>query len=317
MIVDLPSTNTETVSKRLLSLREDVGAMALGRVLTLVIPVDEALVDQAVDIANEASRQHPCRVLALVTGNPRGKARLDAQIRVGGDAGASEVVVLRMYGPLAKHGRSVATPLLLADSPIVVWWPGDSPTDPSADPIGAIAQRRITDAAAAKRPHRRLSELAAAYAGGDTDLAWTRVTLWRGRLAAALDQAPYESVTSATVTGAGDSPSALLLAAWLEHFLRCPVSIASSPSGTGIISVQLDRASGPVVLDRPRGKVATLVQPGQPDRIIALPPRSDAECLSDELRRLDADEVYADTLVRGLGKVSGRKIGSTTKETTR
>ena len=126
MIVDLPSTNTETVSKRLLSLREDVGAMALGRVLTLVIPVDEALVDQAVDIANEASRQHPCRVLALVTGNPRGKARLDAQIRVGGDAGASEVVVLRMYGPLAKHGRSVATPLLLADSPIVAWWPGDS-----------------------------------------------------------------------------------------------------------------------------------------------------------------------------------------------
>lgn len=65
------------------------------------------------------------------------------------------------------------------------------------------------------------------------------------------------------------------------------------------------------------GKVATLVQPGQPDRIIALPPRSDAECLSDELRRLDADEVYADTLVRGLGKVSGRKNGTTTKETTR
>ncbi|CCI54570.1 glucose-6-phosphate dehydrogenase assembly protein OpcA [Nostocoides jenkinsii] len=317
MIVDLPSTNTETVSKRLLSLREDVGAMALGRVLTLVIPVDEALVDQAVDIANEASRQHPCRVLALVTGNPRGKARLDAQIRVGGDAGASEVVVLRMYGPLAKHGRSVATPLLLADSPIVAWWPGDSPADPGEDPIGAIAQRRITDAAAAKRPHRRLAELAAAYAGGDTDLAWTRVTLWRGRLAAALDHAPYESVTSATVTGAGDSPSALLLAAWLEHFLQCPVTIASSPSGTGIISVQLDRPSGPVVLDRPRGKVATLVQPGQPDRIIALPPRSDAECLSDELRRLDADEVYADTLVRGLGKVSGRKNGTTTKETTR
>ena len=31
----------------------------------------------------------------------------------------------------------------------------------------------------------------------------------------------------------------------------------------------------------------------------------------------DADEVYADTLVRGLGKVSGRKNGTTTKETTR
>lgn len=55
-----------------------------------------------------------------------------------------------------------------------------------------MAQRRITDAAAAKRPHRRLAELAQNYADGDTDLAWTRITLWRARLAAALDQPPLK-----------------------------------------------------------------------------------------------------------------------------
>lgn len=307
MIVDLPSTSTATVSKRLISLRDDVGAMALGRVLTLVIVVDEALVDAAVDIANEASRQHPCRVIALVQANARGTARLDAQIRVGGDAGASEVVVLRMYGALAKQGRSVATPLLLADSPIVVWWPGDSPADPSGDPIGAMAQRRITDAAAAKRPHRRLAELAQNYADGDTDLAWTRITLWRARLAAALDQPPFEKVESAVVTGAGDSPSAYLLAAWLEHALKTPVRIESVASGWGIVGVRLERASGPIELTRPRGNSATLIAAGQPDRQIALPHRSDAECLADELRRLDADEVYAEALVKGLPKLTQRR----------
>ena len=37
MIVDLPSTTTAAVNKRMVQLRNDVGAMTLGRVLTLVI----------------------------------------------------------------------------------------------------------------------------------------------------------------------------------------------------------------------------------------------------------------------------------------
>ena len=307
MIVDLPSTSTSEVTKRLISLREDVGSMALGRVLTLVIPVGEADVDHAVTIAHDASHQHPCRVIALVSGNPRGATRLDAQIRVGGDAGASEIIILRMYGPLARQGRAVATPLLLADSPIVVWWPGASPTDPSADPLGALAQRRITDSARARHPHRRLEELASHYAAGDTDLAWTRVTLWRGRLAAALDQPPYEPVDAVTVVGAGDSPSAYLLAGWLGQALQCPTTITSARSGSGIISVHLERASGAIDMARPAGDSAQLRQPGQPDRAIVLPHRSDAECLADELRRLDPDEVYASALVHGIPTVVVRR----------
>ena len=37
MIVDLPDTNTSKVSKALVKIREEGGAVALGRVLTLVI----------------------------------------------------------------------------------------------------------------------------------------------------------------------------------------------------------------------------------------------------------------------------------------
>ncbi|WP_048555936.1 glucose-6-phosphate dehydrogenase assembly protein OpcA [Nostocoides japonicum] len=306
MIVDLPNTTTAEVSKKLVRLRDDVGAMALSRVLTLVVAVDETDVEAAVETANLASHQHPCRIVVVAAGNRRGTARLDAQIRVGGDAGASEVVVMRLYGALTGHGRSVVTPLLLADSPIVAWWPTWVPPDPSKDPIGEMASRRITDlAASTSKPKPALRRLAASYTPGDTDLAWTRITLWRGLLAAALDQAPYEPVTAVTVTGAPDSASVDLLGAWLGGRLRCPVTLARSRSGTGLIGVRLVRRSGDVDLVRPPdGNVATLSQVGQPERTLSLPHRSDAECLADELRRLDPDEVYADALVRGMQRVT-------------
>jgi glucose-6-phosphate dehydrogenase assembly protein OpcA len=300
VIIDLPDTNTATLSRKIVELRETGGAIALGRVMTLIIVTDDGPAESAIRAANDASREHPCRVLAVVRGNKRGTSRLDAQIRVGGDAGASEVLVLRLYGPLADHGDSVVVPFLLPDAPVVAWWPGAPPERPSEDPIGSMAQRRITDAAATQRPLKTLEHSAASHVPGDTDLAWSRITLWRGLLAAAFDQPPYEPVRSAVVTGGSDSPSAELMAAWLTLTLRCPVSRTRTPAGTGLISVVFDRESGPVELVRPEGNVATLHQPGQPDRRISLPPRADRDCLAEELRRLDPDDIYAEVLTEGL-----------------
>jgi glucose-6-phosphate dehydrogenase assembly protein OpcA len=302
MIVDLPSTTTAAVSKKMVELRNDVGAMTLGRVLTLVIVVDEAEADEAIEAANDASRQHPSRIIALVQGSKRGASRLDAQIRVGGDAGASEVIVLRLHGALAGHGDSVLVPMLLPDSPVVAWWPKTAPHDVYASPIGQMAQRRITDAAEARRPRTELKRRADTYRPGDTDLAWTRITLWRGLLAAALDQPPYEPVVSATVTGAGDSPSTDLLAGWLAQALNCPVTRARTPAGTGMVSVRLERRTDSIAFRRPDGAVATLTQTGQPVRRISLNRRPLADCLAEELHRLDPDQTYADTLTKGVSK---------------
>lgn len=300
MIIDLPGTTTAAINRRMVELRESGGAVALGRVLTLVILIDDGDVEEAVEAANHASREHPCRVLVMAAGSRRGTSRLDGQIRVGGDAGASEVVVLRMYGELAGHPDTILTPLLLPDTPIVAWWPGDPPADPSLDPVGAMAQRRITDSAMAARPSAALRRLATCHHGGDTDLAWTRITRWRTLLAAALDQAPFEQVTRATVTGASDSPSTDLMAAWLAWALKCPVQRKRTPAGGGIVGVRLERASGPVELVRPDGQVATLNQPGQPPRRVALARRATDDCLAEELRRLDPDDVLADVLAKGL-----------------
>jgi glucose-6-phosphate dehydrogenase assembly protein OpcA len=89
VIIDLPDTTVSQVAKQLVKVREEGGAVALGRVLTLVISARNGVAEAAIDAANDASREHPMRVIVLTTGD--GKARLDAQIRIGGDAGASEV----------------------------------------------------------------------------------------------------------------------------------------------------------------------------------------------------------------------------------
>lgn len=308
MIIDLPKTTSAAVSKKLVTLRNDVGAMTLGRVLTLVIVVDDHDADEVIEAANEATRQHPSRIVVVVAGDRRGSNRMDAQIRLGGDAGASEIVILRLFGALANHGQSVVVPLLLADSPVVVWWPHDAPADLRKDPMAQMASRRITDAAEASSPLNNLKRRAETYQPGDTDLSWTRITLWRGLLAAALDGPPYERVTEAVVAGAKDSPSSDLLAAWLGQALKVPVRRVRTDAGSGVVSVRLDRPGGPIDLVRPDGTVATLSQPGQPDRRISLKRRGLAECVADELRRLDADEVYADTLCKGLATLTAARL---------
>ena len=312
MIVDLPSTSVGAVAAKLRDLRDAAGAMALSRVLTLVVLVDAAHADQALTVATRATYQHPSRIVAIVEGTDRGEAQIDAEIRLGGDAGASEIIVLRLSGGVVAHAESVVLPLLLPDSPIVAWWPYGAPDNPAADPVGALAQRRITDAEHAPDPAKAVAARAAVYAPGDTDLVWTRTTKWRGILAAALEQPPFESVTRVTVCGGLDSGSTDLLAGWLGSKLGCPVVRGRAPAGSGLLSVRLDRPSGPIDLVRPDGLIAILAHPGQPVRRLALARRTDEECLSDELARLDPDEVYEETLRKGLPLLTGEALMTVT-----
>jgi glucose-6-phosphate dehydrogenase assembly protein OpcA len=261
--------------------------------------------EEAIEAANDASREHPMRVIVLsrhLTPEPDEASRLDGQIRVGGDAGASEVVLLRAYGDVASDEEGLVMSLLLPDAPVVVWWPSNPPSKPSASPLGKIAQRRITDAAETADPVNALSTLGENYAPGDTDFAWTRLTLWRAQLAAVLDQPPYEPVDSVAVTGSADSPSTELLAAWLRLQLDAPVELVmTDPEQTsGIHGVRLDRAGGSIELSRGQDNVATLVQPNQPTHTISLPRRNLRDCLAEELRRLDPDDLFGEVVQKGL-----------------
>jgi glucose-6-phosphate dehydrogenase assembly protein OpcA len=306
VIVDLPDTTIAKVSRALVTIRSEGGAVALGRVLTLVISTTRANAEEVIRAANDASREHPMRVLVVVhePGGLAAPAGLDAQIRVGGDAGASEVVVLRVAGPAGADEEGLITGLLLPDAPVVAWWPGpEMPDVVAASPLGRIAQRRITDASSQGDPRRAIDHLAATYHPGDTDFAWTRLTRWRAVLAAALDQPPYDRIDAVEVSGAVDSPSTELLAAWLRLALDVPVTVVLSDRSTGssgIHGVRLHRSSGTVDLERNVPDVATLSQPGQPRQDVSLPRRSLRDCLAEELRRLDPDDLYGQVLTEGL-----------------
>ncbi|MGB4136630.1 MAG: glucose-6-phosphate dehydrogenase assembly protein OpcA [Microbacterium sp.] len=311
MIIDLPDTTVSQVAKQLVKVREEGGAVALGRVLTLVIAARNGVAEDAIDAANDASREHPMRVIVLTTGE--GAARLDAQIRVGGDAGASEVVVLHAYGAAASNEESLITGLLLPDAPVVAWWPDEAPTDAAASPLGRIAQRRITDAATSPDVRDRLALLGKTHAPGDTDLAWTRLTHWREQLASTLDQPPFEQVTGAEVRGAAASPSTALLAAWLQMALEVPVRWSyEDPTHwqDGIKSVRLHRASGDILLERPEPGVGVLTQPGQPDHELHMPRRTLRECLAEELRILDADLLYGRVITEGWERLGPPETGA-------
>ena len=309
MIVDLPDSTISRVQKTLVKIREEGGAVALGRVLTLIISTRLGDEEEAIEAANDASREHPMRVIVVSTSTDLDDVdgRLDAQIRVGGDAGASEVILLRAYGETASDEEGLVTGLLLPDAPVVAWWPKTAPPVVSESPLGRIAQRRITDAASQSNPRQSIIDLARSYAPGDTDFAWTRLTLWRAQLAAVLDQPPYESVTEVGVSGAPDSPSTLLLAAWLRLQLQVPVDgdLTTRATGSlGIHGVRLVRASGSIVLERSLDDVATLTQPGQPTHDLALPRRSLRDCLAEELRRLDPDDLFGNVVRHGVGQLS-------------
>jgi glucose-6-phosphate dehydrogenase assembly protein OpcA len=311
MIVDLPNTTISKVSKKLVQIREEGGAVALGRVLTLLIETDFKGIERAIQAANDASREHPCRVIVLADDDERSKksARLDVQIRVGGDAGASEVIVLRAYGEAASDPESLVMGLLLPDAPVVAWWPDAAPAKVSASPLGRIATRRITDAASSKDPHEFLRQLSKSYSPGDSDFAWTRLTLWRAQLAAVLDQPPYDSVTAVEVTGAVDSPSTELLASWLALQLQVPVTLVRTNRGkavSGIRGVKLTRKSGVIEVVRNQPDVATLIQPGQPTCEVSLPRRSLRDCLSEDLRRLDPDDMFGKVITKSISAKSPR-----------
>jgi glucose-6-phosphate dehydrogenase assembly protein OpcA len=304
MLTDLTDTTTAKIRAALAMTRDQMGGPATGVVLNLIIMTDESGQHDAVRAASQAGREHPCRVLAVIARDVRTTSRLDAEIR-SGEGAPGQTVLLRLYGPMSEHADSVIMPLLVPDTPVVTWWHGLLPAVPSAQPLGLLAQRRITDAARAKAPAEALAALSAGYKPGDTDLSWTRATPWRSLLAATVDQ-EQSPIIGGVVSAEENNPTADLLTAWLSSKLGVWFSRVTS-GGPGITEVRMQTTEGDVVISRPDGRVATLMRPGQPERHVALQRRDIADLLAEELRRLDPDEIYGETLayVAGIPATTG------------
>jgi glucose-6-phosphate dehydrogenase assembly protein OpcA len=293
MEIALEKTNSARIARALVKARSAAGSPAMDMVLTLLVVTDDENVSEALKTATTLSREHPSRIIGVILGDGRGAAQLNAKVRVGENS-SGESILLRISGELTKHAESVVLPLLLPDSPVVVWWPGKAPADPSEDAIGRLARRRLTDAEATDSPVRSLKRVARSYSPGDTDLSWTRLTPWRALLAAALDQSPGK-VTGATVSAGAGNPAATLLVAWLESRLDITITTARS-EGEQIASVVLNTSVGDVEIQRIDATSCHFSVPGSSPREVPLGARTLAELLAEDLRRLDADEVYAETI---------------------
>jgi glucose-6-phosphate dehydrogenase assembly protein OpcA len=314
MKLDLTDTTAGEVNKALLQARRASGTPAVGMVLTMVVVIDEEYAYDAMRAAQQASQEHPSRTVVVIRRHPRSPrdrthSRLDAEVRLAADAGPGETVVLRLYGELRDHAQSAVLPLLLPDAPVVVWWPVEAPEHPAQDALGALAQRRITDMEAASDPLAALEVRAANYTPGDTDLSWTRLTLWRSALAAALDQ-EHAAVRGVVVEAEPDNPSAELLVRWLRARLDVPGEVRVSP-GPAVTAVRLETDRGEISVVRDEGPLATLTLPGQPPRNLALKIRPTSELIAEELRRLDADDMYAIALRDDAG---ARRTGAAAAE---
>lgn len=303
------TTGTEVVHK-LAAERRSAGGVTSGLALTLVAVADEPNVRAVEDAVTIAAAEHPCRLLVVtraLVNTPGVPDRLDAEIVVGGRLGPCEAVVMRMQGRLALHAESVVMPLLAPDVPVVTWWHGAPPERIAYDPLGVVAERRVTDVTHCPDPIAALGQRADDFAPGDTDLAWTRITPWRSLIAGAFDTIGAR-VVDATITSGPADPQAKLLAGWLAARLGITPKLEpgeaasrSGQSGGALESVAFSLDDGGSLGLSRQGGTAVLHRPGYEDRVMPLVERRLGEELAEELRRLDADQPYAAALAAAFG----------------
>jgi glucose-6-phosphate dehydrogenase assembly protein OpcA len=302
-VTTLWDTTGSDVVRALEAERRSAGALAFGLALTLVVVTDQASVAEAEAAAKAAGSAHPCRILLVIRRHLEApEPRLDAEVLIGGRLGPGEAVVMRMFGRLALHAESVVLPLLAPDAPVVTWWHSAMPDKIAYDPLGVFADRRVTESLRGVDPMAALHQRAVDYAPGDTDLSWARTTSWRALIAAAFDSMSA-TAKSAVVTG-GESPPIALIIGWLRSKLGIPVELRKS--GRELREVRFELAgdgngSSELVIERRDERSAIITRADQADRVMPVAPRDLGDLLAEDVRRLDADEVYGEALSAWTG----------------
>lgn len=300
-------TTGTAVVQALAAERRSGGAVTSGLALTLAVVLEEKDTAEVEAAVATAAARHPMRVIMVLRHSIEAPVpRLDAEVSIGGRHGPGESVVLRMFGRLALHAESVTLPLLAPDAPVVAWWYSETPSIIAHDPLGVFADRRITNVIRDSDPAASLQQRAVDFAPGDTDLTWTVITPWRAALASAFDTAAAPA-SSVVVSGNPVDPSAQLLAGWLSSRLGIYVPVERA-EGKYISSVRVRFSDGREVMMTNEGYKLLMRRLGQADTIQPFPQRTTGDMLAEELRRLDADEPYAEALgaVSGLRGLSSR-----------
>jgi glucose-6-phosphate dehydrogenase assembly protein OpcA len=141
------------------------------------------------------------------------------------------------------------------------------------------------------------------FTPGDTDLAWTQLTSWRAVLASAYD-AVDDVPVSARIDGDPSNPATLLLSGWLSTRLGFIVPI--NACDVEIRQVSFELADGTSIRAVREGRNVLLYRQGNAVAIAPFHDRSLGELLTEELRRLDHDQIYEQALRAAWGAAMSR-----------
>lgn len=143
--------------------------------------------------------RHPSRTLVIQSADPDGPSWLDARIeaycilpREDAPETCAETIHLTCGGESGRHLAAIATPLIIHDLPVTVWWPGEPPfTSRVAQDLLAAADRLVVDGSTWSGDGlARLRDMAALVGStrlAISDFALVRQSRWREAIASTFD----------------------------------------------------------------------------------------------------------------------------------
>ena len=267
---------------------------------------------------------HPSRTIVIQSADPDGPSWLDARIeahcimpRAEAAEVCAETIHLVCGGEAGRHLSAIATPLIIHDLPVTVWWPGEPPfKSASAVDLLASADRLVVDGSTwsgdGLERLRQLADLDLASVA-ISDFALARQSRWREAIASVFDDPeflPYLrylrriAVTYATHDETGAAGSTNLVkpiyhVGWLASQLGLKVvkSLTAAPgpartpsavrvrggtanpiAGRGLVATLSDGRSDVAVLIRP---VVSTMPAGTTLRVELLAERRGSELRTD------------------------------------
>jgi glucose-6-phosphate dehydrogenase assembly protein OpcA len=147
--------------------------------------------------------QHPSRTIVIQSADPDGPSWLDARVeahcilpRPDAPETCAETIHLTCGGEAGRHLSAIATPLIVHDLPVTVWWPGEPPlSSPAALDLLSGADRLIVDGSTWSGDGlARLRDMAALVDSiglAISDFALMRQSRWREAIASIFDDPDF------------------------------------------------------------------------------------------------------------------------------
>ncbi len=147
--------------------------------------------------------RHPSRTIVIQSADPDGPSWLDARVeahcvlpREDAPETCAETIHVTCGGESGHHLAAIATPLIIHDLPVTVWWPGEPPfTSRAARDLFATADRLVVDGSTWSGDGlARLRDLASLQESSRlaiSDFALVRQSRWREAIASIFDDPDF------------------------------------------------------------------------------------------------------------------------------